>query len=186
MTSPLTSSAGALPALSQVDQWLVRSARNYAAFWDHPVRAMGRRWVHWHDVWAADSQCPNPVPNQVTLLRAVALPQMGSLVAQLSRFYAERPGAPWILVNPWPSPDLQQWGFQSLGPLPLMVRLPTGTLPPALSELRIAEVTDDAAMADFERVLIGGFPLPECSPSASARSTTSACWGARSVSGWGT
>jgi GNAT superfamily N-acetyltransferase len=45
-----------------------------------------------------------------------------------------------------------------------MVRLPGSPLPTAPAELRIVEVADAATLADVERVLIDGFPLPELQP----------------------
>jgi hypothetical protein len=147
--------------LSQIDYWMARAAASYAAFWEYPVRAMGGSWARWDDVWAADPQCLNPVPNGATLLRPLDVSRVEELVARLSWFYAQRPGAPWVLWNAWPSPDLTPWGFELLEHDTLMVRQPGDALPTAPAELRIVEVIDAATPADFDRAFIEGFPLPE-------------------------
>jgi GNAT superfamily N-acetyltransferase len=125
---------------------------------------MGKRWMDGDDVWAADPQCPNPIPNGATLFRPLEMQQDDALLMRLGQFYAEQPGAPWVLWSPWPSPDLQPWGFQSLGRVPLMVLLPGSALPTAPADLRFVEVTDAATLADFERAFIDGYPLPELQP----------------------
>jgi GNAT superfamily N-acetyltransferase len=95
------------------------------------------------------------------LLRPLEAAHVDDLVARVRQFYAERPGAPWVLWSAWPSPDLQPWGFQLIGSPALMVRLPGTPLPPTPPELRIVEVTGAATMADFEQVFIEGYPVPE-------------------------
>jgi hypothetical protein len=72
MASPSVRTDEGSDQLSRVDYWLARSAASYAAFWEYPVRAMGRSWVRWDDVWAADPQSPSPIPNGATLLRPLA------------------------------------------------------------------------------------------------------------------
>jgi GNAT superfamily N-acetyltransferase len=164
VASSIESAEDGLAPLSKVDYWLAHSAANYAAFWEHPARTMGMRWARWDDVWAADPQCPNPIPNGATLLRRLDATRADDMVARLSQFYAEKPGAPWVLWSAWPVPDLQRWGFELLGNVPLMVRLPGAALPAAPPELRIVEVTDATTIVDFERAFIDGFHLPELRP----------------------
>ncbi len=146
---------------SQRDDWLARTARNAAGFWEHMARAKGRYWVHWDDIWAADAQSPSPIPNTATLLQPLHSARVAALVARMDGFYAQRPGGPWMLWSAWPSPDLQPWGFRLIGDMPLLIRRPGGAWPPAPAELRIVEVTDAATLADFERAFIAGYPVPD-------------------------
>ncbi len=164
MASPTRSRADGFPPLANVAWWQQRSASNLAAFYEHWARALERRRVRWDDALAVDMQCPAPIFNSVALLRPLEPGQADDLSRRLSRFYAEQPGAPWVLWSAWPSSELLTRGFEPLLRLPLMVRLPGAALPAPPPELRIVEVTDAATMADAERVAIEGYPLPELQP----------------------
>ena len=45
-----------------------------------------------------------------------------------------------------------------------MVRFPDAVTTPPVTDLEIRQVTDAAGLADAERVLIEGYPLPELQP----------------------
>jgi hypothetical protein len=164
MPSPRETTPGEPRPLADVDYWLERSATNFAAFFDHLARAMGRHSVRWDDVWAVDACSPWLVLNSALLLRPLDTAQAGDLIARLDRFYGEKPGGPWLLGSGWPSPDLSQWGLQLLDQQPLMVRLPGAALPDAPPELRIVEAINPAILADCERVAIAGFAITELQP----------------------
>jgi len=135
MTSPGTSNAGDLPLLSDVAMWQGRSAVNLATFIERIARAMDRRWMHWDDAWAADLQGLTPFFNSATVLHPLAM--VGAIdremLGRLSRYYDERPGAPWMLWSAWPSSlsEMEEEGFALVTRLPLMVRPPGGSLPAA-------------------------------------------------------
>lgn len=147
-----------------VETWRRRSAVNLAAYWDQLARSPGQRRAQWDDAWAADPNCPHPVPNSATLLRPVTPDGAASLIARLDRFYAAGHGGPWMLWSAWPTPDLAPLGCYLVGHPPLMLRRPGE--PPSLlpSELRIVEVEDAATLAVAESVAIDGYPLPELQP----------------------
>lgn len=164
MASPLRPDGGGAPPLSAVEVWRQRSAANVAAFFEQTARALDRRWAHWDDAWAVDLQCPNPILNGATLLRPPDPARVSDLIGRLSRFYAQQPGAPWVVWSAWSPFGMQSLGFEPLAVLPLMVRLPGTVLPAAPPELRVVEVADAATLADAERVAIDGYPLPELQP----------------------
>jgi GNAT superfamily N-acetyltransferase len=144
--------------------WPHHSASNLAAMWEYAPRVMGQRWQRWEDVWAADPNSRSPIPNSATIIRLPGAERIAELIDRLRRFYGEVPGAPFVLWSAWRLPDLTPLGFESLGRPPLMVRLPGHSLPAAPPELRIVEVADAMALADFEQVSIDGYPIDELRP----------------------
>jgi hypothetical protein len=52
-------------------------------------------------------------------------------------------------------------GYQLGGHPPFMIRAAGGVAPPVPSSLRIELVADPQRMRDFERTMIGGYPVPE-------------------------
>src|SRR5690348_1364394 len=140
--------------------WQTISSGNLARLWEHPARAMERRWTRWDDVWAADAEAPSPFLNSATLARPLAADRAGELVARLRAFYASGHGGPWMLWSAWPAPDLRAHGLHLIGHPPLMVR-PAGPISPPPPDLRIVEVRDDATLAAFNAVMIDGYPLSE-------------------------
>ena len=120
---------------------------------------MGRRWVRWDDVWAADAASKSPFPNSATLLRPISAHEAGDIIARLDAFYAEDSGGPWMLWSAWPTPDLAPHGMRLAGYPPLMVRLPGKPIPQ--SSLRITEANDSATLAHFDAVMINGYPINE-------------------------
>jgi hypothetical protein len=150
--------------LSHVTLWQDLSVANLAAFWEQLVRPMEQRWMRWRDALAVDPGYANAFPNSSTLLRPLADSDAEDLAGRLSSFYGAASGGPWMLWSAWPTPDLSPWGFHLAGHPPLMVRLPGDEPPPVPHGLRIVEVHDAATLADAERALIDGYPVPEMQP----------------------
>lgn len=70
-----------------------------------------------------------------------------------------------VLLSPWSTPDLRARGWELLGHPPMLLR-PAGP-PPEVSSpswLEVRPVGDAAALADWERVVVEGYPLDECRP----------------------
>ncbi len=72
-------------------------------------------------------------------------------------------GVPYLFVSPWPTPDLRPFGLGLAGHPPLMARLPATAEPPD-TDLEIRRVGTADELADAERVLVEGYPLPELQP----------------------
>jgi GNAT superfamily N-acetyltransferase len=133
------------------------SARNLARFFT----GFPRRAMRWEDVWAGDSQSPEPMINSATLLRPLDGNAARELTDRLDQFYGEASGGPWMLWSAWPTPDLVPLGYALIGHPPLMIR-PAGTPPiPQPAGLRIEEVGDGEGLAVYERTLIEGYGLQE-------------------------
>lgn len=147
-----------------LETWLRRASANLAALWQHPARAMGQRRAIWADVWAADPGSANFFPNSATLLRPLSESAAPELAARLDSFYGAGQGGPYILWSGWPTPDLTAHGFTLGGQPPLMVRPATPAPVPTPPGLRVVEVADAATLADFERVMVEGYPVPELQP----------------------
>lgn len=145
--------------LSDLEAWRALSASNLALQWEHPLRAMGRRWMRWDAVWAADAASKSPFPNSATLLRPITAQEAGDIITQLGAFYAGGSGGPWMLWSAWPTQDLALHGMQLAGYPPLMVRPPGTPLPQ--SSLRIVEATDSGTLAHFDDMMINGYPINE-------------------------
>ena len=152
-----------IPDLADLDAWRMLSARNLAAFWEYIPHAMGLPCQRWEDAWAADLVSPSPFPNSATLLRPLNEDAASELVARFDAFYASHPGGPWMIWSAWPTPDLSANGMQPGGDTPLMVRLP-GALPPAPSELRIVEASDDTVLRAMDHVMNEGYSVGELRP----------------------
>ncbi|HWC39633.1 MAG TPA: GNAT family N-acetyltransferase [Acidimicrobiales bacterium] len=88
---------------------------------------------------------------------------LDELSAQLHSFFGGSTGGPFLLFAPWPITDLTDRGFARIGHPPLMFR-PAGGNAPVADNLRIVEVRDVDTLADFERTLILGYPVPEMQP----------------------
>lgn len=150
----------AIPELADVEVWRIMSAANLALFLEYPLRMMGGRWRRWDEVWAADAASAAAFPNSATLLKPLSEESAGGLVADLSQFYAQASGGPWMLWSAWPTPDLASYGMQLAGYPPLMVR-PPAPFSSTATGLRIVEARDESALRDFDEAMIHGYPIPE-------------------------
>ncbi len=158
----MTSLAPPIPPLSDIDTWRTISASNLALQFEHFPRSMGKRWVRWDGLWAADTNLPAAYPNSATMLRPLEESEAADVVARLDQFYAGDVGGPWMLWSAWATPDLTPSGMRQAGQTPLMVRLPaTIPAPAAATGFRIVEATTESDLLDVDNVMIRGYPIPE-------------------------
>jgi hypothetical protein len=118
----------------------------------------GGRAQRWDDVAAADAGSPVLFDNLVVLLAPPAYIDLADVVARVSAFYP--PERHFVLLSPWPTPDLAPHGLQLMGHPPFMTRAAGGSVPAVPDGLRIVEVADAATLADVLVVLSGGFGIP--------------------------
>lgn len=83
---------------------------------------------------------------------------------RMHAFYGGRPGGSFLVFSAWPTPDLAPLGFGRVGHPPLMARLPGPLAVDPVAALEVRPVADAAAAADWERVLVDGFPEPGLQP----------------------
>ena len=153
-----TLATGWEPDLEPADS-LVRQAVLAHASWaiDAPRRA-GKPWYD-GDVWAGGFLGDRgPLTNWVVPKQPV---DPAEVIADATRQLPNN--VPYLFVSAWPTRDLREHGLALVGHPPLMVRLPTSSAPPQ-TDLAIRQVTDADGLADAERVLVEGYPLPEFQP----------------------
>jgi hypothetical protein len=144
---------------------LVRGAVLAHASWAvTPARELGRPW-HDGDGWAAGQST-----DRVALANWVVIKQplldVGEVVKGVGELFA--PGAPYVLLSPWPTGDLRPLDLGLVGHPPLMYR-PAGPVGPVTQPTGV-EVRWAASPADLEtaeRILVDGYPIPELQPFSS-------------------
>src|SRR6185437_14188400 len=157
----MTSNTPPIPQLSEIDTWRTISARNLALQFEYFPRSVGKPWVRWYGVWAADSKLLAAYPNSATMLRPLAEQEAAEVVARLDQFYAGGIGGSWMLWSAWPTPDLTPYGMHPAGQTPLMVRLPSPIPVATTTGLRIVEASTESDLRDLDYVMIHGYPIPE-------------------------
>jgi hypothetical protein len=149
---------GWLPDTPIGDSLLRRFVANQADLQDHLVGAVGGRSDRTPDVALSDSGVAAAYLNQAVLLRPI-WDAHDAVLDQVASFYA---GTAGLLLSPWPTPDLADRGWQLVGHPMFVVRGPVGEpadAPPDDVNVRRAESAGDLALV--ERILIGGYPMPE-------------------------
>jgi hypothetical protein len=149
---------GWLPDTPIGDSLLRRSVANQADLQDHLVGAVGGRSDRTPDVALSDSGVAAAYLNQAVMLRPV-LDADDAVLGHVASFYA---GSVGLLLSPWPTPDLTGRGWQLVGHPMFVVRGPVGEpadAPP--SEVNVQRAESAADLALVERIVIGGYPVPE-------------------------
>jgi hypothetical protein len=115
-------------------------------------------------VWVSDTGSACPFLNNATLLGSLEGHYLPRLTARLDGLLAARSGGPSLLWSGRATPALETLSYSFWGEPPLMLRPPSGTAPPRPQGLRIVRARDAPSVEAFERVLLGGFPLPWLQP----------------------
>lgn len=83
---------------------------------------------------------------------------------RMHAFYGGHPGGSFLVFSAWPTPDLSPHGFGRVGHPPLMVRMPAPMAVEPADGLEVRPVADAETAADWERVLVDGYPEPGLQP----------------------
>lgn len=154
------------PDVAVGDSLLRRYLFCWAALCDTFARAAGGRTITTPRFAAADYRRPSGWFNSATLLQPALGDDFDQLVGDVETFFAGGRGDAH-LWSAWPTPDLSSRGWQLVGHPPLLVRPPATLVPPpAAPTVDVVDVADAAALADWERVAVEGYPLPELDPVA--------------------
>ncbi len=156
---------GHTAATPAADNLVLDFARGEAEGFGELVRTAGGRTAHDVEraVYLRDAGIPTPFGNAALLDAPVPDRGVDGLVTVVHDFFRAHPGGPYMLFSPWPIADLSARGFAPVGHPPLMLRPPGGAAPFAAG-LRIVEVADGDALADFEQTLIEAYPVAEMQP----------------------
>lgn len=129
------------------------------------ARSGGRPW-HETPQWAGGHVGDHgPMTNWVVLKQPVGDP--GRVLGQVNTLFPA--GVPYLFISAWPTADLTIYGLALVGHPPLMLRPTSTRTPPPDSDLELRWVRDTRELAEAERVLVEGYPLPEMQPFAPGR-----------------
>lgn len=147
----------------RADDTLMRQAVLVHASWPVEVaRAIGRPWrstPQWSAAW---------IGNRGALTNPVVLQQppsdLARIVAEIDSLFAA--DVPYLLISPWPAPQLRDHGLVLIGHPPVMVRFSGGDAPATKPGVTVREVVDEDDLAVAERILVEGYPMPDLEPLA--------------------
>jgi len=131
--------------------WAVAQARGLGRPWQD-----GPRWAAGH---AGDR---GALTNWVVVKQPLL--DLGQVVDEVDELVPR--DVPYLLVSAWPTPDLTPHGLGLVGHPPLMFRSPSPVTESPPSDLDVRWVEGAAELADAERVLVEGYPMPELQPFA--------------------
>jgi GNAT superfamily N-acetyltransferase len=146
------------------DAWIRRATCNLADAWEYVAQAQDGRCDRWPGAGVSDLGSACPFLNNATLDHPLDDVDAAEFVGRLDGFYSGQTGGSSLLWTGYPTSDLSRLGSNFWGEPPLMVRPPGGAAPSAASRLRIVEARDASMLADFERVLVDGYPAPWLQP----------------------
>jgi ribosomal protein S18 acetylase RimI-like enzyme len=154
------------PQTPDGDNQLLDFVRAETALWTSWGAAMDAEVVRDDTgaIWV-DSGCRSVFGNPVIWARPVDRDRATDLVARMRSTYATRPGGPFLLYSPFPTPNLSSLGLSPVGHPPCMVRMPgVGDLTPDATALDVRRVNDQEGLDDFERTLVEAYPIEEVQP----------------------
>jgi hypothetical protein len=138
--------------------------RRFIVNWTLSIEAngvpIGGRVLRRDDVAAVDVGRPSFGANVATLTAPVFPAEVKEVATALDDFYEFSIGTytgTAFLFSPWPTPDLQPYGWKLMGYEPLMLRPAGGDAPSLPDGLRVEEVKDEIGLREFERAILGGF-----------------------------
>lgn len=127
----------------------------------------------WHDgpSWAGGHSGDRGAMTNWVVLKQPML-DMDRVIGEVDDLFPR--GVPFLLVSAWPTSDLSRYGLALVGHPPLMFRPPSTTQVWPSTGLDVRWVSSRDELADAERVLVDGYPMPELQPFAAGRLYTPA------------
>lgn len=144
------------------DSVLRRFLVGYREWMEKVATLPGRRLLLTDDFVALDESSPDLMVNHAVVQRPLDRHVAESVAGELLAFFGGAPGGPFAVFNPWPKPTLP--GFTVGGFPPFMFRAVGSAAPPEPPELEVREVSSSAELADYERVIVEGYPLDALRP----------------------
>ncbi|HSR24655.1 MAG TPA: GNAT family N-acetyltransferase [Candidatus Eisenbacteria bacterium] len=157
MTGTAAPTTGWEPGLPVDDTVLRRFVFSHADRMAKMAQASGGPIGGSNEAAFADPGSPFLYDNGVVLLQPPT-PALIDIVCRQARTFFP-PDHSWTLLSAWPTPDLAWRGLELAGH-PLLLLRPPGRrdLPSGPPPVRIVEATSATANADFEHVLVTGYP----------------------------
>ncbi|QNE22255.1 N-acetyltransferase [Kribbella qitaiheensis] len=147
------------PDLPVADSLVRQAVLAHASWAIDTARRAGRPWYD-GDTWAGGILGDRgPITNWIVPKQPV---DPAEVIAAADREFGT--SAPYLFVSAWPTPDLRPHGLGLAGHPPLMIRFPDPSVAPPTTDLEIRQATTSAELADAEKVLVEGYPLPELQP----------------------
>lgn len=146
------------------DTVLRRFVLHVAAHFASAARLSGGRVDRTDAVALADVGRPSGFYNAAVLLRPPDPDGWDRALDTVEAFYGAGGTGEVLLFSPWPTPDLRARGWQLEGHPPLLVRQPSGPVPPPAAGVDVVAVHDTATLDDWGRVVVEGYPLRELQP----------------------
>lgn len=158
MTGTAAPTTGWEPSLPVDDTVLRRFVYSHADRMAKMAQASGGPIGGSNEAAFADPGSPFLFDNGVVLLQPPT-PALIDIVCRQARTFFP-PDHSWTLLSAWPTPDLAWRGLELVGH-PLLLLRPPGArnLPTGPPPVRIVEATSAPASADFEHVLVTGYPV---------------------------
>ena len=155
------------PQTPDGDNQLLDFVRAESALWKSWGEAMGAELVRDDDSGAhwVDSGCASVFGNRVIWPRPLTNEDASRVVECMKAAFGSRPGGPYLLYSPFPTPNLSSLGLQPVGHPPCMVKMPgVGDVSTFDGALETRRVTDQDGLDDFERTLVEAYPISEVQP----------------------
>jgi GNAT superfamily N-acetyltransferase len=153
------------PDVDPADSVVRASVLVHASWAVAQARSLGRPWRDGPE-WAA-GHCGDrgAMTNWVVLKRPLL--DLDVVMGEVDELFP--PGVPFLLVSPWPTPDLNRCRLGLVGHPPLMFRPHSAATRSPSTDLDVRWVSDGDELAEAERVLVDGYSMPELQPFAAGR-----------------
>ncbi len=146
------------PELEADDSLLRRYVLATADRGEAMARAVDGRVLRTPACSAADPGSPVLFDNAVVVLQPPSYVDLEAALAEAIAWYP--PERHFVVLSPFPTPDLGPLGLSLMGHPPLMYRPAGGDAPPLPDGLEIHEVADEAGLEEFVRTLVTAYPMP--------------------------
>jgi hypothetical protein len=150
------------PDTPDSDTWVRTAVGTHADWAVATAESKGRPWRRtdrWAGTWIGDL---GELTNTVLPLRPADAEGFAGILDEVEQLVP--PTAPFVMLSPFPTPDLTGHGLLRVGHPPLMVR-PAGPGPDTAPDgVEVRRVADDSDLAVARRVLVEGYPLPDIEP----------------------
>ena len=150
------------PDVDPADSVVHASVLVHASWAIAQARSLGRPWRD-RPEWAGGHSGDRGAMTNWVVLKQPLL-DLDVLIGECDALFP--PGVPFLLVSPWPTSDLSRHGLGLVGHPPLMFRPQAAAMQRSSTELDVRWVSNGDELAEAERVLVDGYPMPELQPFA--------------------